>query len=119
MPSSVYVNETENYIEIKSYGIVTKEGIAKSLAKVKEYHKSMGINNIIIDTTEQDKMPNAIEIIELASTFPRGIKFALIAEESQSTSKDIHFVETASINRGVDVKSFYSKRQAIQWLVDK
>jgi hypothetical protein len=116
MPSSVKLNKAGDLIEIQSYGVVTKEHIAESIARVKELNKKSAISIILVDTSKQEKLPDAFELIKLANTFPTQMKVALLITESQPTKDGIHFVETANLNRGVDVKYFTDKQQAVQWL---
>ena len=116
MPSSVKLNKAGDVIEIQSYGVVTKENIAESITKIKELNANTTVSTILVDTTEQEKLPDAFKLLELAKTFPRGMKVAMLIKETQPTKKDIHFVETANLNRGVDVKYFTDINQAMDWL---
>lgn len=61
-------------------------------------------------------MPGTISIFDLFSTFPRDFRLALLVDVSQVTKKDISFVETIGMNRGVMVRIYYEKEQALQWL---
>ena len=37
-------------------------------------------------------------------------------QQSQMTVEDISFAETVGVNRGVKIKIFHEKEQALQWL---
>ena len=116
MPSSVKLNKAGDVIEIQSYGVVTKENIAESITKIKELNANTTVSKILVDTTKQEKLPDAFKLLELAKTFPRDLKVAMVINDTQPTKTDIHFVETANLNRGVDIKYFTDINQATHWL---
>ena len=116
MPSSVKLNKAGDLIEIQSYGEITKENIAESITKIKEFNANTIVSKILVDTTKQEKLPDAFTLLELAKTFPSGMKVAMLIKETQPTINDIHFVETTNLNRGVDIKYFTDINQAMHWL---
>ena len=116
MPDKVQVNKDQKFILVQSYGVVTREDIAESIASVREIFDNEGINKVLVDTTGQEKMPNTIDTYELFAEFPRAFRLALLIQQSQVTARDIAFVETVGFNRGVQMKIFHDKEQALRWL---
>jgi hypothetical protein len=116
MPDEIRVNEDRGIIEVHSYGMVSKEDIAESITKVRQILNVKQISKILVDTTKQETMPSTIDTFELFSTFSLEFKLALLIEQSQMTAEDITFAETVGVNRGVRVKIFHEKKQALQWL---
>ncbi len=116
MPDLLTINKDENIIEIKSYGVVSKNDIKESIAKIKQIYNEIGINKIIVDTTKQESMPDTMGIFDIFTTFPRDFKVALIRNDGQVTSEDIHFIETIAHNRGIMIKAFSSIDDAKEWL---
>ena len=116
MPDNIRVNEERGIIEVQSYGIVSKEDIVDSMIQARRIFDTKGFNRILVDTTKQEKMPTITDIFDLFSTFPREFRLAMLIQESQVTAEDISFTETVGVNRGVRVKIFHEKEQAMHWL---
>ena len=116
MPDEIRVDEDRIIIDVHSYGMVSKEDIAESIAKIRQIIDETRINKILVDTTKQEAMPCTIDIFELFSTLPREFKVALLVEQTQATARDIRFVETVCINRNTLTKIFQEEEQAVQWL---
>ena len=116
MPDEVKVNEECGIIEIRSYGEVTKEDIAHSIAEVCRLNLEKGINKVVVDTTEQEQLPGTMGMYELFSLFPRDLRVALVSEDLQPTARDIHFIETVAQNRGIKIRVFPSKEESLNWL---
>lgn len=116
MPDRVELNAALGIIEIESFGVVTKADILDSIEKIKQIQEDTGVENLLVDTTGQETLPNPIEIFEIFSVYPREIKTALLVVESQATARDVDFVETVAANRGKRMKIFHDRQQAQDWL---
>ncbi len=116
MPDLLTINKDENIIEIKSYGVVSKNDIKESIAKIKQINNEIGINKVMVDTTKQESMPGTMGIFDIFTIFPRDFKVAVLTNEGQLTSEDIHFIETIAHNRGIMIKEFSSIEDAKEWL---
>ena len=113
MPDVIKINEESDIVEIKSFGVVSEKNIKSSIAKVTQINEEIGINKVLVDTTEQESMPNIIDIFFLFSRFPRDLRVALLANQDQSTLKEILFSETVAVNRGITVKIFQLRDEAL------
>lgn len=116
MPDKFQINEKLGLLEITSTGIVTADDIDDSIEKSKAAFEKLGINKLIVDTTKQEKMPGTVSIHRIFSNFPRNISLALVAERNQLTENDIIFGENVAVNRGVRMRIFYNREEAIKWL---
>ncbi len=116
MPDLVTINKDENIIEITSYGVISKNDIKESIAKIKQIMNEIGINKVMVDTTKQESMPGTMGIFDIFTIFPRDFKVALFRNDGQLTSEDIHFIETIAHNRGIMIKAFTSVDNAKEWL---
>lgn len=116
MPDEVRLNRELSIIEVKSYGVVTRDDISNSIRLIQEIQEETGVSKLLVDTTEQEALPDAIEIFEIFSVYPREIKTALLVDESQATAKDVEFVETVARNRGKLVCLHHDRELALQWL---
>ena len=118
MPDKVEVNEEKRIIEITSFGVVTSWDIADSVNKISEIYNKTGIHKVLVDTTNQEKMPGTVGIFKLFSTLPKEVSYVLLVKENQLTERDLVFAETVSVNRGIMVKVFYDRELALEWLKD-
>ena len=116
MPEKVTLNEQNGIIEVASYGVVTKQEIMDSIDIVMKIHREKGIDKVLVDSRQQTRMPNTMEIIELFSKFPDNLKVAVWVSETQPTVKDEAFLETVAINRFFKFRMFFSEEQALAWL---
>jgi hypothetical protein len=116
MPDTFHINFELGLIEIVSFGIVSSQTISNSIKKAEEVFKLHGIKNLLVDTTEQDIMAGVLIIYRIFSTFPKQLNLALYVKKNQVTEEDIIFGETVAVNRGINMKVFYSKEDAAKWL---
>lgn len=115
MPDEFTINEKLGVLEIFSHGIVTAEDIYQSIEKSLEASKRLGINRLLVDSRKQKKMPGAVSIFRIFSTFPRHINLAILADKNQITVDDIIFGENVAVNRGIQMKVFYKREDALNW----
>ena len=117
MPDKIQVNEDLGIIEVESFGKVSKDDIAQSIANIREIFVEKNITRILVDTRKQETMPSTMDIFGLFSVFPREFKFALLVEQSQTTKESLSFAESVGVNRGVCMKIFDEKESALHWLI--
>jgi hypothetical protein len=118
MPDTIEVNEELGIIEIRSFGQVTREDIAASIAKAQATLKEKGIGKILVDTSEQDTMPGAHQLLPMFADFPRNLRLALLVKQTQDTKKDVEFARNVGFTKGVDVKLFSDRQKALAWLAE-
>lgn len=116
MPENITINKELGIIEVHSYGNVTREDLDLSLVTVKQIKEDTEIKRVLIDTTEQEKMPSIMDIFEFVEKLPETFRFAIVASEKQPTKDNHDFLETAAANRLLNVKKFFSRKEAIDWL---
>lgn len=116
--------ESLGIIELKLIGVVsgddlrqaTKEGIAR----VNESRLSRGL----IDATEQERTGSMVDMIELPQQYSseglsRETRIALVIPVKEELHGIAEFYETVCINRGWQVKSFATRKQALAWLAER
>jgi hypothetical protein len=116
MPDKFKINKELDLMEIYSYGIVTAVDIEESIAKAQAAYEEYGINKLLVDTKDQQKMPGTVSIFKIFSSFPRHISLAIIADKKQVTVDDIIFGENVAVNRGIRMQVFYDREAALKWL---
>lgn len=116
MPDELYVDEATSIIKVRSYGIVSKNDIADSMEKTRQIMEQKGINKVLVDTLDQEKMPGTFDVFQLFSTLPQNLRAALVVQENQVTAEGQKFAETVCLNRGIQVRIFRSTDEALHWL---
>ena len=90
MPDTVELNRQLKIIEVHSFGTVSDRDLESSIAAVNKIKDETGINAILVDTTEQESLPD--------------------------TAEDIRFIETVAHNRGIQIRIFSARKEALDWL---
>ncbi len=116
MHDGIKVDEDRGIMQVDSYGTSSKQDIADSISEIKQVYADRGFHKVLVDTTRQEAMPGIVDIFEVFSTFPRELKLALLLKRKQRTEEDLYFGEDVGVNRGVLMKIFYDREQAIEWL---
>lgn len=116
MPEELRIDKDRRTVEVRSYGIVSREDIAASIAAVQDIAAAEGISNVLVDATEQESMPSIVDIYELFSNHPGGLRVAVVGTK-QPTAGDIQFAETVAVNRGIRIKVFPSRADTEKWLL--
>ena len=116
MPEDINVDEQSGIVNIRSYGVVSKNDLVEVIEKVKEINKKKHISRVLVDTREEERLIDTLDMYDIFTHFPSELRVALLAEESQKTFKDVSFVETIAQNRGFKIKKFLSKDAGMEWL---
>ncbi len=116
MPENITINKELGIIEVHSYGDVTREVLDLSLVTLKQIAEDTGIRMVLVDTTEQETMPTITDIFYFVVKLPETFRFAIIVSEKQSSKDDQDFLETVAYNRFFNVKEFFSRKEAVEWL---
>lgn len=119
MPETITVHEDLGIIEVHSFGQVTKEDLLKSLQTVDQIYRTQGLNMVLVDAQEEDGVPNAIDLIMFSESMKRADvgktgRFAIVT--SEATREDLEFLVRTTQERGVEMSSFMSVDEAIDWL---
>lgn len=112
----VYVNESEGIIEVVSSGVLTRQDMESTKAKLQRILGEKGISRVFIDTARLRSVPSTMDLFEVWETYSRDFKTALLVTASNPINKDIAFAETVGVNRGQIVKMFWNEEAARRWL---
>ena len=80
-------------------------------------------NRFLIDSRDQDAGGSAFDILKLAeflSSLPPGTidREAILPPQSSLGGEDMRFFETAARNRGLNVRLFTAREDALAWLAE-
>ena len=120
MSETVEVIEGLGIINITSVGQITENDLRHSRMSVREICRQSGITKILVDASGQtNRLPimmafNHATMLAEDEIF-RKAKHAIIA--SENNNRELHFLETAAFNRGVNVRLFATRENALSWLM--
>jgi hypothetical protein len=117
MPEEVSVLADLGIIQIDSYGDVTEGDLLVSMAEILAIQKKRGLSRIFVDASRGTSLPNTLPLHQFGSMLSKDamtLKFALLV--NNQVRKDVHFLETVMRNRGMEVKMFDSREEAMAWL---
>jgi hypothetical protein len=116
VPEDIRVNKELEIIEIVSQGKVGYENGKSTLSMLLELIRESGIKKVLADTRGQDFKPSTINIYEFGMLLPRNVMIAVVVSKDQPTARDVSFLDDVAFNRGVTMKLFASRAEALVWL---
>jgi len=118
MSENITVNKELGIIEILSYGKVSHEDSLSSLATLQALIGESGIRKVLSDTRKQDFQPRTMNIYDFGKQLPRKVKIAVIVSQDQPTAGAVSFLDDVAYNRGINIRLFSSRSEALEWLKD-
>ncbi len=116
MPEKVFVNKQLGIIEVKSYGIVTRENLSSVLESIEAIMKETGIYKVIVDTSEEKILPNMWDLDGFGASIPATLKIAIVVIDEQPTARKTEFVKNVTSFNGVQIQTFASRQNSLEWL---
>ncbi|MFH1754416.1 MAG: hypothetical protein ABIA59_01825 [Candidatus Latescibacterota bacterium] len=120
MPEDITLDKKNKIIIVTSWGDVTFTDVKGSRDKIYQMYEETGIDKVLVDARKQTSFLKALETYDITEGSSdldfksKRIKWAVVP--SKKTRKELRFLETASLNRGLIVKLFDTMEEAIQWL---
>ena len=119
MPEDVYLNRSEGYIYIRSYGIVTLEELQRALEQVLVYQRESQVQVLLIDTREQERVPDVKEHYQFLQSVPSDLHIAILTNRKTETHGNQMFFAEAGRYKGKSVQLFSEERDAKKWIADR
>jgi len=117
MPEVVSYNKEKKLIEVCAFDIVSLSEWLEDIKEIERLHHQEGCTSVLVDSTELVVLPGVLEIFETVATkLSRDMRYALVMEAGQAISKDVHFLENVAQNRGVQLRLFNRRQDALKWL---
>ncbi len=119
MPKEVYIDDSAQVIVVKAWGEVTAEDIYATKDAVRALSEEAGLTLVLADASERTKAPSVFTYYRLARIIAddpvlRHVKLAYLP--SASTLRESRFFATTASNRGIDVRLFQARQEALGWL---
>ena len=108
-------------IECSAIGYLTTREIKDASLKATSLSREMKTNLILIDDSQVDETIETLDIYELPKFYEelnisRKIKVAVILPDNPKAREDVMFFETVCRNRGWNIFTFSTRKEAIEWL---
>lgn len=125
MTWNVTFQQKYKVILISYSGIVSIQDMQESTSRAILVGRENGSTMSLVDVTGVERLPSVVEIIDLPKSFyisagvNRNTRVAVLFDPGIAGVADaIAFYETASVNRGWNVRSFASRPDALAWLAE-
>ena len=109
-------NKDDKIIEVLSFGIETSESLSNQVDEIVHLSKKEKVFNVLIDTINQEKFSSITDVFRFMSTLPTYLNYAIYLKNEQQTFDEMEFGVIVSKNRGINVKNFKSRVEAIKYL---
>lgn len=116
MPETVDYDEDLGLILVRSYGTVSADEMEASVGRVGELAGEKCAVKVLVDAENLESMPGEGDIFFLASTFPRTARIAVLLSREKAVRESLRFGENVARNRGLNIRTFPSKTEALLWL---
>lgn len=116
MPDEVSYDKDADIFQVRSHGEVTKKDVLDCLDTIKRMAGQSDCIRVLIDTTEQASSPSLPGFLELVKNLPYNLRGAILTTKDNATYSNQTFLETASMNRGRQVRLFSDSDAALKWL---
>jgi hypothetical protein len=119
MPERVTIEENLRIIHVDSYGDVTAKDLQGSIKAVARINKEHGFTKVFVDATKETSLPSTFHSFDIGSQLANAVRLLRVAVlGSTRLKKNLTFIETVAHNRGALVKVFYSRKDAMAWLME-
>ena len=119
MPEEITIDTLNHIIVVRSWGHIMPSDLASSRDRIFEIYAETGICKVLVDCREQQSFPKTFDLYRHSENvgenpISRKLKYAVVP--SGQTKEELRFLETTSMNRGLNVRIHDSKEEAIEWL---
>ena len=116
MPEIVSLNEELMIIEVQSIGDISESEMEASLERITKLSHEHRVYRVLIDAQQETSLPDIGWLYEFVKSVPKRLKYDMLVPADSPTSNDKEFIETAASNRGLSMRNFQSREDAIAWL---
>ena len=120
MANTVELVKDAKYVRVVLTGEVTRNDLENARDKANRALTACGWNRLLVDVTQGNRKLSVAEDFEFTtehqSSFPMGIRMALVVRPDELGY--FRFTENVAQNRGVNMKLFLDKIQALNWLLE-
>lgn len=101
-------------IRVRVWGHDSISDMQTQRLEVIRLHKAHGANSLLVDVRDQESAASLFDIFDFGDTWPAEVAVALWV--SAKTPEDILLLETVAMQRGKEMRVFFSETEALAWL---
>ena len=119
MPEEVSILADLGIIQIDSFGEVTGADMLATLEEILHIQSERGLTRVFVDASKETSLPNTLPLHQFGSMLSADammLRFAVLVNDQ--VREDLHFLETVTKNRGMQVRMFDSREEAMAWLLE-
>ncbi len=110
-------------IEMRLVGVVSGDDLRAATTEGIAMVRKHQLNRGLVDATEQQKTGSMVDLIELPQQYSseglsRDTCIALVIPDNRELHGIAEFYETVCVNRGWQVRTFATRKQALAWLAE-
>ena len=121
MAYGVELVKDAKYVRVALTGELTRNDLENAREETIRALTANGWNRLLVDVTRGNRKLSVAEDFEFTSehqsSFPAGVRTALVIRPDEL--EYFRFTENVAQNRGVNMKLFLDKIQALNWLLDR
>jgi hypothetical protein len=119
----VRFDEAAGVVEMVLTGTTAPEELDAAMTRAGTLGAEMLTNRYLVDCREVASAGTAFDILavaELLASVPPGVieREAVLLPRDAAAARDFEFFETACRNRGLDVRVFHDRDEALAWLAE-
>ena len=116
--------ESLGIVEMKLVGAVSGDELRAATTEGIALVRKLRLSRGLVDASEQEKTGSMVDLIELPQQYSseglsRETRIALPIPAKKELHGIADFYETVCVNRGWQVRTFATRKQAITWLADR
>lgn len=121
MPFKIETAAKPERIEVTYSGTITDVEFRNAITEFIRFNAEKKCLLVLTDLREMTVTPSVLNVYDSINMFEKmGIdnrtSEALILPENKFVEKNVRFYENACLNRGYNVRIFYNREDALQWL---
>lgn len=116
MPEEVHANKDLRVIEVRLYGVVSREDLFSALELTKALLRETNINKVLVDTSEEEELPNILVLEDFGTSIPRYMKVAMVVTDGQPTAMRARHIGNIASVKGAKTATFATREDALAWL---
>ncbi len=114
MTEQVSYDAEKQLIRVRTWGNDPIEDWFSSKTEVMQLHETHGASMLLGDVREMESAPTLFDILDFGDAWPATICTAILM--GTNTPADVMLMETVGVNRGKQVRIFFSEAEALTWL---
>ena len=113
----------EGIVEITHTGRMTIKEATESRNEAAAIMADRGLNLVLADVSDTDHDESTMDLLNFNAShydaFPPRSRLAVVIPPDPAQAESAQFAETVAVNRGIAMKIFLAKDDAMKWLIEQ